>query len=167
MVFFPYIHGIQFHGILLTLVLNGSLKQFRMFGQLLASKKNSWCLKNHLTRFHCLFRWNMDFLFRICFWNPFLDSCFHVFFMFTTFPCEMIQFDLRIIFSNGLGLFNHQQTRFVFWLEPKVTKRHLTLHRRHFWLVEFIHLGVGVLAIEVRITTKDDQLDWGEPWEFW
>ena len=100
------------------LVLNGSLKQFRMFGQVLASKKycNSWCLKNHLTRFHCFFQVNMDFCSDIFFWNPFVDSWFHLFFTFTPICCEVIQFDSCIFFQNGVGEKNHLQKLTIFCL---------------------------------------------------
>ena len=66
----------------------------------------------------------------------------------------MLQSFLQVVFGVGFGVPKHLLTGYPRSTRGwglgveffQVTKRHLTLHRRHLWLVEFIHLGVGYLA---------------------
>ena len=55
-------------------------------------------------------------LFRHVFWNPSVDSWFHLFFTFTPICCEVIQFDGCIFFQNGVGEQNPPNKPLIFCL---------------------------------------------------
>ena len=166
------------HGILLTLLF---LNSWYLMGLLdsFGCSARSWQVKNTVTRgvsktiWHVsivFFRWTWTFVQTFFSEILLLIRGFTYFLRSPRFVVRWSNLTVAYFFKMGSGKkTTYKNSRFfVCWLvfQPKVTKRHLTFHRRHFGLVEFIHVGVGDLAIEVT-TVRWLSLKVGGDSEFW
>ena len=124
--FFPYIHGIRFHGILLTLLfLNswysmGLLNSFgwSAFRGIFWQVKKTHGVSKTIWHVSIVFSGGHGLLFRHLFQKSFcLIRGFTYFLTFTPIPCEVIQFDEHIwFFKMGRGKTHQLAIWFFVWL---------------------------------------------------